>query len=332
MISDYLLFLAKTLTVLGAVLVLLNAFSAQRRKGGPGAGALRARRLNSVYRQRRTALEALSQPSDLRSRIQGRLRKKAALGGNSDRADPLGEDSPRIFVLDFEGDVRARAVEALREEISAILTTARPGTDEVVLRMESPGGVVPAYGLAASQLVRLRDADVRLTVCVDRVAASGGYLMAAVADRIIAAPFALVGSIGVVGQLPNFHRWLRKHDIDFEQQTAGDHKRTLTVFGENTDEAREKFQEDLESIHGQFKAFVQRFRPGLDVDRVATGEFWLAERALELGLVDALQTSDDYLMGQRDSAHLLALHYHRKEGWSRRLAPIAERMLGWLNR
>lgn len=325
MIEDYALFLAKTATVVAATLVVLAALGAQRRRTRSG-GWLRARTLNGIYKQRERALGALS-PRPWKERVRELVR--SARG----RADEDGTEAAakRVFILEFEGDIRARAVEALREEVTSILTTVRPEHDEVVIKLESPGGLVPAYGLAAAQLVRLRERGVELTVCVDRVAASGGYLMAAVANRVIAAPFALVGSIGVVGSLPNFHRWLKNRDIDFEQHTAGEHKRTLTVFGENTEEAREKFREDLVSIHEQFKRFIARYRPAVDIEEVATGEYWLAEQALERGLVDQLQTSDDYLMAQRHTARLVELHYHRREGWSKRLVPIAERLLQWRN-
>jgi serine protease SohB len=203
-----------------------------------------------------------------------------------------------VFVLGFHGDIRAHAVRNLREEISALLTLAEP-EDSVVVRLESSGGMVHAYGLAAAQLTRIRERGIPLTVCVDKVAASGGYLMACVADRIVAAPFAMVGSIGVLAQIPNFHRLLKKHDIDYELLTAGQYKRTLTVFGRNTDTARQKFAEELEDTHALFREFVQRYRPGLDVAAVATGEVWFGERAQGLGLVDTLGTSDALLQDAR---------------------------------
>ncbi len=316
MLDEYFLFLAQTLTVVFAVLFIVAAVAQQRRQGG-APGWLQVRTLNDAYRQRQRAL----QRAGGRIPLAQRLREVLA---NREKEETLPDR--RLFVLDFHGDPRARAVEALREEVTAVLAAARPGEDEVVLRLESPGGTVPAYGLAASQLVRLREQGIGLTVCVDRVAASGGYLMAAVGDRIVAAPFALVGSIGVVGALPNFHRWLKNRDIDFEQHTAGDYKRTLTLFGENTDADRAKFQEDLESIHEQFKGFIGRYRPGLDVDRVATGEFWLAEQASSLGLVDELKTSDDFLMARREEARLVEVRYRRREGMAQRMAPVAERL------
>lgn len=200
-----------------------------------------------------------------------------------------------MFVIDFDGDLQASQVDALRQEITAVLSLAR-AEDEVLLRLESPGGLVPAYGLAASQLDRVRQQGVPLTVVVDKVAASGGYLMAAVADRLLAAPFALVGSIGVVAQVPNVHRLLKKHDVDVEVLTAGKYKRTLTVLGENTDEGRSKFIEELEDVHALFQEYVGERRPQVELERVATGEVWYGSRAIALKLIDDITTSDDYLV------------------------------------
>lgn len=237
------------------------------------------------------------------------------------KAESKGQQAqrPRIFVLDFNGDLRASAVDSLREEISALLQVARP-QDEVLLRLESPGGLVHSYGLAASQLQRIRERKLRLTAAVDKVAASGGYMMASVADHIIAAPFAVLGSIGVVAQLPNFNRLLKKHEIDFELHTAGEHKRTLTVFGENTEAGRAKFQEELEDTHALFKSFVAENRPSLDMNQVATGEHWFGARALALKLVDELKTSDDFLLSRLTGAELFHLQFSRKHSLSERLA------------
>ena len=224
----------------------------------------------------------------------------------------------RVFVMRFHGDPRALAVSALREEITAALMLATE-RDEVVVLLESPGGLVHSYGLAASQLQRIKDRGVPLTVCVDKVAASGGYMMACVADQIIAAPFAVVGSIGVVGQLPNFNRVLKNHDIDFELITAGEYKRTLTMFGENTDKGRAKFRDDIEETHALFKAFVRDHRGAVDIDKVSTGEHWYGVQALALKLVDAIRTSDDYLKEAANKADLYELTYLRKKGLRDRL-------------
>lgn len=221
------------------------------------------------------------------------------------------DKSTQVFVLDFDGDMKATAVKHLREEISTLISTANKG-DEVVIRLESGGGLVHSYGLAAAQLARLKDAGLKLTVCVDKVAASGGYMMACVADNIIAAPFAIIGSIGVVSQLPNFHKWLKNHDVDYEMFTAGDYKRTVTVFGENDDEDRAKYQEELEQTHELFKHFVNRYRGMLDLDKVATGEHWYGEDAVHLNLVDRLQTSDSYLLELMENHDVYALHSRQK--------------------
>lgn len=237
---------------------------------------------------------------------------------------------PHVYVLDFEGDLLATGVASLREEISAITAVAKPD-DEVVVRLESPGGAVPHYGLAAAQLTRLREKKLKLTVCIDRVAASGGYMMACVADRIVAAPFAIIGSIGVVAQVPNVHRLLKRHDVDFDEMTAGEFKRTVSFFGEITEKGRQKFTEQLDETHFLFKDFVKTQRPKLDVDKVATGEYWLAKRGLELGLVDSLSTSDDYLLSRVQDANVYQVTYKPEHPWRTRLgratADITERVV-----
>jgi serine protease SohB len=210
----------------------------------------------------------------------------------------------RVYVLDFKGDLRATAVGRLGREIDAVLTVARPEQDEVVVRIESPGGTVTGYGLAASQLLRFRAASIKLTACVDQVAASGGYLMACAADRIVAAPFAILGSIGVVAQVPNLNRLLKKNDIDFEEITAGEFKRSVSIFGEITPAGREHFRGKLDTTHEEFKAFVGQNRPGLEIAKVANGDTWLGREALTLGLVDELAASDDYLFRRRDGANI----------------------------
>lgn len=218
----------------------------------------------------------------------------------------------RIFVLDFKGDVQASAVAQLREEITLILSTAVVDKDKVILRLESPGGLVHGYGLAAAQLQRLRDAGIHLTICVDKVAASGGYMMACLANHIISAPFAVLGSIGVVAQVPNFNRLLKEHHIDFEQFTAGEYKRTVTMFGENSDEAKAKFKEELQQTHQLFKHFVEKYRPQLDIAQVSTGEHWYGQDALDLKLVDELATSDDYILNLIEQHDVYLLHSRTK--------------------
>ncbi len=239
----------------------------------------------------------------------------------------------RIYVIDFDGDMKASATEELRHSITAVLEMAE-SSDEVVVTLESPGGMVHSYGLAASQLARIGKAGIPLTVSVDKVAASGGYMMACVADKILAAPFAIIGSIGVVAQLPNFHRLLKKHDVDYEMLTAGEYKRTLTMFGENTEKGRSKFQEDLEDTHVLFKDFIRSHRARVDVEKVATGEIWYGSRALEQGLVDDVQTSDEYLLAAHKEADIYAVEYTHKKSLPERMGlhveAGVERVLGKL--
>lgn len=272
---------------------------------------LRVIHLNKNQEQRREDLMEATQGKAALKQFKKTLAKKAKQALKTKTKKKNNDSKQQVFVLDFDGDIKATAVKHLREEISTLISTANKG-DEVVVRLESGGGVVHGYGLAAAQLARLKDAGLKLTVCVDKVAASGGYMMACVADNIVAAPFAIIGSIGVVSQLPNFHKWLKNHDVDYEMFTAGDYKRTVTVFGENDDEDRVKYQEELEQTHELFKHFVNRYRGMLDVDKVATGEHWYGEDALHLNLVDKLQTSDSYLLERMENNEVYALHSRQK--------------------
>ena len=315
---QYGLFLAETLTIVAAVaaVILLVAALAARHRGGAGHERLEVRDLGARYREMKQTLESgLLGAKELKAAAKARKREFKA------RKKEGRADRPRVFVLDFKGDIRASAVASLREEVTAVLSYART-EDEVMVRLENAGGLVHDHGLAASQLMRVRERGIALTVCVDKVAASGGYMMACVADRILAAPFAVLGSIGVLAQIPNFHRLLDSHGIDFEQFKGGEYKRTVTMFGENTDEDRAKLRRDIEDIHGTFKSFVTEQRPGLDIAKVATGEHWLARRALdlELGLCDRLVTSDDYLLEANERAELVGIRYVAPKRLSARLA------------
>lgn len=316
---DYGLFLAKTLTIALAILVVAAILMALAGRGREREREqLTVRKLNQRFHDMELTL---------RRSLMGRKQFRSAHRQQKKAEKQRRDGRPRVFVLEFHGDLRATRVDNLREEITALLTLADPKRDQVVVRLESAGGLVHGYGLAASQLARIRDREIPLTVAVDKVAASGGYLMAAVAQHIQAAPFAVVGSIGVVAQIPNLHRLLKKHDVDMELHTAGQYKRTLTVFGENTDEGRQKFRQDLEDIHALFKGYVQRYRPQLDLNRVATGEHWFGERALELSLVDSLRTSDDLLMELAKDADLYQITYRRKQPMSKRLTLAVENSL-----
>jgi serine protease SohB len=218
-----------------------------------------------------------------------------------------------IYVLDFKGAVKASTAEQLAQQIDGVLTIAKPESDEIVVKVNSPGGLVTSYGYAASQLLRIRDAKIPLTVCVDEVAASGGYLMACTANKILCAPFAVVGSIGVVAEVPNLHRLLKKNDIDYEQYTAGEYKRTVSVLGEITEEGREHFKEKLGATHVAFKDFVKIYRPQIELEKVANGDHWYGQEALSLGLIDALSTSDDYLFRARQDARIFKVAMEEKQ-------------------
>lgn len=313
--ADYGLFLLKTLTVVIAVIaVMVAAAAAQRRATHEG---LEVEDLNKKYRKLSDALlHAVSNKEQQKKTAKERKREA--------KAEARQERSrPRSFVIDFKGDLKASAVSSLREEVSAVLEVATPD-DEIILRLENHGGIVHEHGLAASQLARIRDSEIPLIVCVDKVAASGGYLMACVGSRVYAAPFAILGSIGVLAQIPNFNRMLDSHGVDFEQVTAGQYKRTVTMFGKNTDEDRAKLKAELEDVHALFKDAVARYRPALDLEKVATGEHWYGTRALDLGLADELKTSDEVLAERAKDRDLFHVTYKIKQPLQKRLMANVE--------
>ena len=319
-LTDYGLFLAKVVTfVIVAIVVVSIIVSAthKERDDDEDDGELQIRKLNEKYRKLRESIQARLMSEHERKAWNKAKKKKDKAEKKAGKAKKTDADAPeaapkRIYVLDFDGDIKASDTDPLRRAISAVLSVAEPGKDEVVIRLESGGGLVHAYGLAAAQLDRIRSKGIHLTACVDKVAASGGYMMACVADKIIASPFAVLGSIGVVAQLPNFHRLLKKNNVDFEILTAGEHKRTMTIFGENTDKGRQKFLDDLEDTHGLFKDYVSERRPDLDIAAVATGDIWFGKRALEVKLIDEIKTSDEYLIEACDRADVVSVSFQRK--------------------
>ncbi|OGH02366.1 MAG: protease SohB [Candidatus Lambdaproteobacteria bacterium RIFOXYD1_FULL_56_27] len=294
---EYSLFIAELLTALG-----LLAWAAGRLAKNAVHGA-RAKEGRLLVRS--LARELGQDPGSLDL---GFLPKNEAKAHRKRAKARKKADRPRLFVLDFTGDVRASGAQGLAKEVNNLLGFAMPG-DQVLVRLESPGGAVTGYGLAASQLLRIKARGLPLTVAVDKVAASGGYLMAAVADRILAAPFAVIGSIGVVASLPNFRRLLEDQKVDFEQITAGEYKRTLTLFGENTEKGRAKVQEEVDQVHRLFKDWVARFRPQMILSQVATGEWWHGAAALDLGLIDQVLTSDEFLTQQAQDLKVVGLKW-----------------------
>lgn len=302
------------LLLVGFVVIII----ARARSEGGDRLRMRIEELNHRYEHRRRRLALAASEPSTRKRLLKAFRRDDKVQGRQGRKGGGEERRQTVWVLDFRGDIKASGVGRLAEEISAIIAAAMKG-DEVVVRLESPGGLVHSYGLAAAQMDRLRDAGLTTTVCVDKVAASGGYLMACAADQLRAAPFAVLGSIGVVAQLPNFHRLLKRHDIDVELLTAGEYKRTLTVFGENTEEGRNKFKADLDNIHQLFKSHVAERRPQLDIEAVATGETWYGRDAIAKGLIDALGTSEAYLISRMEEARVISMRLEARHPMGERL-------------
>ena len=307
------MFLAKFGTVVILLVLAVGIIMLLAHRNKHDAEKLEVKNLNEKYETM-----ALLLNSQTLSKKQLKKFLKDQKQAQKEKGKDEDENRKKTFVLDFKGDIKASAVSSLREEISAILTIANEN-DEVVVLIESGGGTVHGYGLGASQLRRLRDKGITLTAAVDKVAASGGYMMACVANQIIAAPFAILGSVGVLAQIPNFHRLLKKMDIDYEQITAGDYKRTLTLFGENTDADREKFKQELEETHQLFKEFVKENREQVDVEKIATGEHWYGKQAIDLNLVDKLITSDDYLAESVKESDVYQISFEQKRHWQEKL-------------
>ena len=317
---EYGMFLAKALTIIisiGAVLSMVVSAS-QKTNRGDDNGEIEILPLNIDFEKTKNKLR-IATVEESEKKIERKKIKKESKNKNAFNL----KSKRRVYVVNFEGNIAASAVDNLREEITAILSVANK-KDEIVVRLESSGGMVHSYGLASSQLDRIKKAKLKLTICVDKVAASGGYMMACVGDKIIAAPFAIVGSIGVVAQMPNFNKLLKKHDIDFELLTAGEHKRTLTLFGKNTDKGREKFIEELNETHELFKEYVSKRRPNVDINKIASGEIWFGSRAKELSLVDEISTSDEYICSCFNSAKVFEIKFVRKQKLLQRVGGSVE--------
>ncbi len=328
-ISEYAVFLAQVITVvvaIAAVFVLVASLS----EGKEDKDRLEIKKVNDKYKLYSEAIEEQILEKNVLKLKRKEEKKRDKARKKQAKEDTNPSDEKRLFVLTFNGDIKASAASALAEEITAVLTVATP-SDEILVRLYSAGGLVHAYGLAASQLQRIRNKNIPLTIAIDKVAASGGYMMACVANKIIAAPFAIVGSIGVIAQIPNFNRLLKKHDVDFEMVTAGKYKRTLTMFGENTEEAREKFQNEIEETHHLFQDFIAENRPQVDLDKVATGEHWYGSQALKLNLVDEILTSDDYLMHIEAEKSIYEIKYTAKKSLAQKFALFANESVDKIN-
>ena len=328
-ISEYGLFLAKALTITVAVLLIMAAAvgNALKMRKAQDKGVLNVSHLNKEIESFRDKLQKETTEKHLYKALTKKTNKERKAALKAAKNDSQKEKRKHLYVIDFNGDVKASQVSDLRKSITAVLSIANPERDEVMLRLESPGGVVHGYGLAASQLQRIREHGLPLTICVDKVAASGGYMMACVGSQILASPFAYIGSVGVLLQLPNFHRLLKDKQIDYEMITAGEYKRTLTLFGENTDADRQKAHEDIQDAHGLFKDFIRSNRPSLDVDEIASGEVWFGTRALAKGLIDEIITSDEYITQACETADVYAVNYEHKARVGEKLGSLLESAL-----
>lgn len=325
-LAEYGLFLLKVITIVVSIVLLVAGVAAVSiRQKQQAKGHFEITNLNEKYDEIEEQLNAEVLDSEVFKREQKEKQKEEKAQRKAKKKIKGPENDirkPHVYVIDFDGDIKASAVEQLREEITALLRLAKE-SDKILLRLESPGGMVHAYGLAASQLARIRNKGIELIVSVDKVAASGGYMMACVADKIYAAPFAVIGSIGVVAQIPNFNKILKKHDVDYEVLTAGEYKRTLTMFGENTDKAREKFQQDLEDTHVLFKSFIKDVRPVVNIEEVSDGDIWYGQQAIENKLIDHVSTSDSLIQQYCEDHAVYLVEYIEKKSFQSKLGLAA---------
>ena len=308
LISNYGLFLLKTITIVVSIIIIISVIV--NSKKNTTEGGLEVQSINKD-------LDSLEE--GIKKNILSKQEFKKFVKSKKKNSKKL---SNKIFVIDFKGNIKASEIISLRREISGILLSFKKG-DEVLLRLENSGGTVHEHGLAASQLKRIRDKNIPLTICVDKVAASGGYMMACVANKIVASPFAIIGSIGVIAQVPNFNKLLKNKGVDFEQQTAGNYKRTVTMFGKNTDKDRKKLKEQLEDIHSLFKEFIKDNRRNLDVEKVSTGEYWYGKDALKLKLIDKILTSDEYIISMKDRFEIVRIKYKPAKSISDKLSKLS---------
>ena len=308
LLSNYSLFLIKTLTVLISILLIISFIVNSKKSDRSGSIEIKNvnKELDSIEENIK---KNILKKSDFKKFIKAKKKSNKKL-------------EKRLFVIDFKGNIRASEIVSLRREVSGVILSCKKG-DEVLLRLENSGGTVHEHGLAASQLKRIKDKKIPLTICVDKVAASGGYMMACVANKIIASPFAIIGSIGVLAQVPNFNKLLKDKGINFEQHTAGNYKRTVTMFGENTDKDREKLNEQLEEIHLLFKNFITSQRKNIDIEKVATGEYWYGENALSLNLIDEIMTSDEYILSMKEKFEITHIKYKPVKTFSDKISKIS---------
>jgi len=313
------LFVVEAIVIVVAIVIVISMIARQKAQGKSNNAKLVVEDRGKHYKERQEALEHCRlEPAQAEKAEKARAKEQKKEAKKEKKNKSTVTDKKVVWVIDFSGDIKASDTPALTEKVSSLLLAAKEG-DEVVLRLESGGGMVHAYGLASAQLDRFREANIKLTICVDKVAASGGYMMACCADHLVAAPFAVLGSIGVVAQVPNIHKLLKKNDVDVEILTAGKYKRTLTMLGENTEEGRAKFLEDLADTHGLFKNFVSQRRPQLDIDSIATGDIWYGSEAVSNGLIDEVSTSEAYLQNKAKEARVLEISLKKQLSMAQKL-------------
>ncbi len=201
---------------------------------------------------------------------------------------------PRVAIVELEGviievDDIVRELKAHREN---------PSIRAVVMRINSPGGVVAPTQELHDAVLRLRQAGKPVVASLGAVAASGGYYVAVACDQIYANPGTLTGSIGVIMQLANLEQLLKKVGVDYVVVKAGQFKDIGNVARAMTLDERRVMQALLDDVHGQFIGAVATGRklPREDVVRLADGRVFSGTQAKELRMVDALGGLEDAVL------------------------------------
>lgn len=316
---EFAIFSGKAFVIIIGIIAILITIAGLALKNKPEKESLEIKNINKKFKRYALKLnEGILNKKELKKHLK-------SLKSEDKKTSKEAPANNNVYVLEFIGDKKASAVDTFAQEISAVLCVAKP-EDEIMVKIESPGGFVHTYGLAAAQLERIKKQGCKLTVCVDKVAASGGYLMACTADQILAAPFAIVGSIGVIAQIPNFNKILKKNDVEFKEITAGEYKRSVSLFGELSEKGIKKFTEDIENTHSLFKNFVGKYRTKMDIAKVATGEIWYGIDAINNGLVDLVSTSDEYLFSKKDSSQIYTVKIVTKKSFADKFSGSAAKI------
>ncbi|MDP3296608.1 MAG: signal peptide peptidase SppA [Thermodesulfovibrionia bacterium] len=200
---------------------------------------------------------------------------------------PIGE---KVGIIRVEGVILDS-----RDVIDELKTYAKDSSIKaVVIRIDSPGGAVAPAQEIYKEIVKLKK-EKKVVASMGSVAASGGYYIACPADKIVANPGTLTGSIGVIMEIPNIEGLMKKIGVETKVIKSGKHKDIASMFKSMTEEERKILQSVLDDVHDQFIRAVSEGRNMKyeNIKELADGRIFTGKKAKELGLVDTLGNLDD---------------------------------------